>query len=94
VTAPTEQHEYLSRLVGELRRWQFTARFEGSGSDQYLLVENTDHRDLNERILCYPAADGAWCFWWPWYQPIGSVDDLEAVVGKIMAVLRTVEGGS
>ncbi len=58
------------------------------------MVENPDHRDLNERVFCRPADDGTWCFWWPWRQPIGSVDDLEVVAGKIMAVLRTVEGGA
>ena len=94
MTTPTEQHEYLNRLADELRRWQFSTRFGGSGSGQYLLVENPQHRDLNERVHCRPAADGTWCFWWPWRQPIGSVDDLETVAGKIMAVLRAVEGGS
>jgi hypothetical protein len=94
VTAPTEQYEYLSHLAGELRKWHFSVRFGGSGSRQYLLVESPDHRDLNERVFCRPADDGTWCFWWPWRQPIGSVDDLETVTGKIMAVLRTVEGGS
>lgn len=94
MTTPTEQYEYLSRLADELRKWQFSVRFGGSGSDQYLIVENPDHCDLNERVFCRPAADGTWCFWWPWRQPIGLVDDLETVTGKIMAVLRTVEGGS
>ena len=94
MTTPTEQHECLSRLADELRRWQYNARFGGSGSGQYLLVKNPHHRDLNERVHCRTAADGTWCFWWPWRQPIGSVDDLETVAGKIMAVLRTVEGGS
>jgi hypothetical protein len=28
----------------------------------------------------------------PWRQPIGSVDDLETVTGKITVVLRSVEG--
>jgi hypothetical protein len=94
VTATNEQREHLGRLAGELSKWQFTARLEGRGSDQYLIVENPDHRDLNERVHCYPAEDRTWCFWWPWRQPIGSVDDVETVVGKIMAVLRTVEGGA
>ncbi len=94
MTTPTEQYEYLSRLAGELRKWQFNARFGGSGSDRYLIVENPDHRGLNERVFCRPADGGTWCFWWPWRQPIGSVDDLETVTGKIMAVLRAVEGGS
>ncbi len=94
MTAANDQREYLGQLADELRKWQFSVRFGGSGSDQYLTVENPDHRNLNERVHCRPAADGTWCFWWPWRQPIGSVDDLETVIGKIMAVLRTVEGGS
>jgi excisionase family DNA binding protein len=48
-----------------------------------------DH--ANERVLCHPADDGRWCFWWPWRQPVGSVDDLDAVIRKIVTVLRTVE---
>lgn len=92
--ASNEQHAHLQRLADEFTNSQFTVRFAGSGSDQYLVVENSDHRDLNEQIHCRPAADGTWCFWWPWRQPIGSVDDLETVVGKISAVLRSVEGGS
>jgi hypothetical protein len=94
VTTANEQHAYLRRLADELSKWQFTVRLEDRGSSQQLAVENPDHRDLNERVLCRPAADGTWCFWWPWRQPIGSVDDLETVVGKIVAVLRTVEGSS
>jgi hypothetical protein len=31
-------------------------------------------------------------FLWPWKQPIGSVDDLETVAGKIAEVLRPVAG--
>jgi hypothetical protein len=94
VTTIDERQTHLGRLASELSKRQFTARLESRGSDQYLVVENPDHRDLNERVHCRPAADGTWCFWWPWRQPIGSVDDLEAVAGKIMAVLRSVEGGS
>ena len=94
MTATNDQHEYLGRLADELRKWHFSVRFGGSGSAHYLMVENPDYRDLNERVLCRPADDGTWCFWRPWRQPIGSVEDLETVTGKIMAVLRTVEGGS
>jgi len=93
VTFANKQQEHLERLADELSKWQFTARLAGRESDQYLVVENPDHRDLNERVHCYPAEDGTWCFWWPWRQPIGSVDDLGIVVGKVMAVLRTVERG-
>ena len=81
----------MERLADELRKRQFTACLEGHGSGLYLMVENTDHREMNERILCQPAEDRAWYFWWPWRQPIGSVDDLDNVTGKIAAVLRTLE---
>jgi hypothetical protein len=91
VTTTDEQHKHLERLADELSKRQFTARLVGRGTTHYLLVANPDHPDLNERIQCQQAADDSWCFWWPWRQPIGSVDDLDSVVGKIMAVLRTVE---
>jgi hypothetical protein len=42
-------------------------------------------------VLCQPADDGSWSFWWPWNQPIGSVDDLELVVNRIALVLRSLE---
>jgi len=86
-----EQHEHLERLAGELSRRQFTARLVRRGDTHHLLVANPDYPDLNERIHCQRAADDSWSFWWPWRQPIGSVDDLQSVVGKITAVLRTAE---
>jgi len=93
VTTTDEQHAHLERLADELSTRQFTARLVSRGSTKFLVVANPDYPDLNERIQCQRAADDSWCFWWPWRQPIGSVDDLESVVGKITAVLRTVEGG-
>lgn len=90
-----EQHEqiqeYLRRLAAELTKREFTAELVGS-KRIHLKVANPDTPQLNERVLCDQAGDGSWCYWWPWRQPIGSVDDLEAVVGKITAVLRSVEG--
>jgi hypothetical protein len=47
---------------------------------------------LNERVFCRPAMDETLRFWWPWRQAIGGVDELDAVVEKITAVLRSVEG--
>ena len=90
-----EQHEqtreHLRRLAEALATHEFVA--EAVGSDPpYLKVVNPDTPQLNEQVLCRQADDGSWCYWWPWRQPIGSVDDLEAVVGKITAVLRSVEG--
>lgn len=92
MTTTDEQHKHLERLADELRKRQFTARLVSRGNTHYLLVANPDYPDLNERIQCQQAEDESWCFWWPWRQPIGSVDDLNSVVGKIAAVLRTVEG--
>lgn len=91
MTTTDEQHEHLERLAGELRKRQFTARLARRGNMYHLVVANPDYPDLNERIHCQQAADQSWCFRWPWGQPIGSVDDLDSVVGKITAVLRTVD---
>ena len=91
MTTTDEQHEHLARLADELSKRQFTARLVRRGNTHHLVVANPDSPDLNERIHCQQAADESWCFWWPWHQPIGSVDDLDSVAGKITAVLRTVE---
>ena len=92
MTTTDEQDEHLERLADELGKRQFSARLVSRRSAHYLVVANPDYPDLNERIQCQQAADDSWCFWWPWRQPIGSVDDLDSVAGKITAVLRTVEG--
>ena len=92
MTTTDEQHEHLERLAGELSKRQFSARIGRRGNTYHLVVANPDYPDLNERIDCQQATDKSWCFWWPWGQPIGSVDDLDSVVGKITAVLRTVDG--
>lgn len=90
-----EQHEqiqtHLKRLAEALARREFAAELAGAGRP-CLKVANPDSPRLSERVLCHQAADGSWCYWWPWQQPIGAVDDLETVVGKITAVLRSVEG--
>lgn len=82
--------DIFERLADELTKRQFKAHLEGSES-LYLAVENPDQPELNEHVRCRTAPDGNWCFWWPWCQPIGSVDDLEIVTDKIVAVLRSVE---
>jgi hypothetical protein len=92
MTTSDEQDEHLERLAGELGKRQFSARLVSRRGAHYLVVANPESPDLNERIHCQQAADDSWCFWWPWHQPIGSVDDLDSVAGKITAVLRTVEG--
>jgi hypothetical protein len=87
-----EQISHLNRLADELTRSEFVAHLVGTGSRPYLRVASQEVAQLSERIFCGRAADGSWCFWWPWRQPIGSVDDLRIVARKIMTVLRPVEG--
>ena len=87
-----EKLVHLERLAGELKHREFTAEVVAVAKP-YLKVANASTPTLNERVRCEQAEDGTWVFWWPWHQPIGSVDDVEAVVGKITAVLRSVEGG-
>jgi hypothetical protein len=92
VTDHAEQLAHLERLADELKRQGFRTELASTVSKPFLRVANADTPSLNERVLRQRADDGSWVFWWPWKQPIGSVDDLETVVGKIMAVLRSVDG--
>lgn len=89
-----EQLAHLERLATELRRRGFASRLLDAVRPPCIKVANPDSPELSERILCAPAEDGSWCFWWPWRQPIGSADDLTDVSRKIMTVLRSVEGAS
>lgn len=89
---PREQQlAHLGKLADELRSRRIRAELIARVSKSHLKVSNGDTPSLNERVLCQQANDGSWSFWWPWQQPIGSVDDLETVAEKIMAVLRSVE---
>jgi hypothetical protein len=87
-----EQLAHLERLAGELSKRGLTAELGGGIRHPSLRAANPDIPRLSERVLCDRAEDGSWCYWWPWRQPIGSVDDLELAVTKIAAVLRSVEG--
>lgn len=91
---PIEEVSHLGSLASALRGRGLDARVVARGARPYVRVANPDTPELNERVLCYPADDQNLYFWWPWRQPIGSVDDLETVVGKITAVLRSVESHS
>ena len=90
-----EQLTHLQRLADELTSRGFAARLVDA-SQPCVKVANADNGDLSERVLCRPAGDGSWCFWWPWQQqqPIGLAEDVAAVSGKIVTVLRSVEGAS
>lgn len=89
-----EQVAHLAHLADALSRRSFAVRVVTTKRAPYLKVANGDTPTLNERVHCRRAGDGSWSFWWPWQQPIGSVDDLETVVNKITTVLRSVEGDS
>jgi hypothetical protein len=90
----SEQLTHLRRLAGELSRRRFASRHDNAAGEPSLKIANPDSPELTERVLCRPAEDGSWCFWWSWQQPIGSADDLAVVASKIMTVLRSVEGTS
>jgi hypothetical protein len=85
---------YLEQLREALTAKGFSVQVVSINTKPYLKVANAETPKLNERVICEQAEDGSWCFWWPWRQPIGSVDDLERVTGKVAAVLRSVEGES
>jgi hypothetical protein len=87
----TQRLAHLERLSDELVDRGFHTELIGAISKPYLNVANADTPSLNERVQCQQADDGSWSFWWPWKQPIGSVDDLDTVVKKIATVLRSVE---
>jgi hypothetical protein len=84
----------LERLASELTKRGFSANVTVTGNRPHLQVINPDSPTLSERVYCQTAADDSWCLWWPWRQPIGCIDDLELVAGKIMTVLRSVQGTS
>jgi hypothetical protein len=87
-----EQLAHLQRLAAELSSRGFTTQLLSAGRQPSVQVTNPDNGELTERVLCRPAGNGSWCFWWPWRQPIGSVEDVAAASGKIATVLRSVEG--
>jgi hypothetical protein len=89
-----QQLAHLRSLAEELRTRGFATRLLDNARQPSVRVANPDSPELTERVLCRPAADGSWCFWWPWRQPIGSADELAAVSVKITTVLRSVEGAS
>jgi hypothetical protein len=89
-----KQLVHLRLLAQELRTRGLLTELLDNISQASVKVANPDSPELTQRILCKPAGDGSWCFWWPWQQPIGSADDLADVALKITTVLRPVEGTS
>jgi hypothetical protein len=93
VQRSSEEITHLVRLAAELTRLGLDAQAVTRGIRPHVKAANPDTPELNERVFCRPAEDHSLCFWWPWQQPIGPVDDLHTVASKIAAVLRSVEGG-
>lgn len=89
--AREEQLAHLERLATALDRDAFTAEVVRT-SRPCLKVANANTPALEERVCCGQAEDGSWVFEWPWNKPIGPVDDLETVTGKLAEVLRPVAG--
>ena len=87
-----QQLAHLEDLARALDSDVVTAEVVRRASRSYLMVANALMPTLNERVYCGQADDGSWVFQWPWWQPIGPVDDLETVAGKITEVLRPVVG--
>jgi len=90
--ARDEQLTHLERLTKALDPRALTAELVRAHSRPYVLVANAGTPTLNERVYCGQAADRSWEFQWPGHQPIGHVDDLQTVAGKITEVLRPVAG--
>lgn len=91
MTAREQQLVYLERLAEALKRQGFATELASAISKPHLKVANAEQPSLNERVICQQDTEGSWSFWWPWSQPIGSVDELGLVVDKIGLVLRSVQ---
>jgi hypothetical protein len=92
--ARDKQLAHLQCLADDLTSRNFTAWVHDAATRPYLRAASPGTPELTERVFCRPAADGSWCFWWPWKQPIGSAEDVASVSGKIMTVLSSIEEAS
>jgi hypothetical protein len=89
------------RLAAELRAYYIGVEICGDRCPRYIATARrpgthphimvTPDPDELRAELCRPAADGSWCFWRPWQQLIGSVDDLTFVSDRNATFLRSVE---
>jgi hypothetical protein len=93
VTEISEEVKHLEQLAAELTKRRLTAQVV-TGRRPYLKVASVESPQLNERVFCEQGGDETWRYSWPWRQAIGPVDDLNAVILKITAVLRPIEGSS
>jgi hypothetical protein len=94
VTQPNTEVSHLENLAAKLAQRNLTTQVIATGRRPYLRVASRDIPQLNERVFCDLGDDSTWRYLWPWRQPIGPVADIDAVIAKITAVLRPVEGQS
>jgi hypothetical protein len=82
---------YLARLAENLTSNGVSVELADDVAKPYPKVATARAPSQDERVLCQQDSDGLWSFWWPWQQLIGSVDDLDLVMSRIVMVLRSVE---
>ncbi len=79
-SAPREtMRQHLGKLAEELTSNGVSAELVGDIAKPYLMVALAE----TEAAL--------WWYWWPWNQPIGSVDDIDLVMSRIVLKLRSLE---
>jgi hypothetical protein len=82
---------HLARLAEKLTASGVPAELVGDIAKPYLNVAVAEAPNQTERVLCQPTEADLWWYWWPWNQPIGSVDDIDLVMSRIVLVLRSLE---
>src|SRR5713101_2341053 len=91
-TTPREtMRHHLARLAEKLTTNGVLAELVGDIAKPYLSVALADTPVQTERVLCQPTEADLWWYWWPWNQPIGSVDDIDLVMSRIVLKLRSLE---
>ncbi len=92
---PDEQQMLLERLAGALQRGlvmvELVNRLPGQ-PEQRVAKEGPAAPAITARVRDYHANDGLWLCWWFWWQPIGSIRDLERVVNSFCGVVLAVAG--
>ena len=82
---------HLARLAEKLTRSGLLAELVDDSAQPYLNVSLSSAPGHAERVLCQPTEADSWWYWWPWNQPIGSVDDIDLVMSRIALKLRSLE---
>jgi hypothetical protein len=90
--ASDECVNHLARLARALKERGLLAELADKAGVPLLAVANAEVPGLNQEVLCQESA-GTWWYWWTWKQPIGPVEDLDAVVERVASVLRPAGDG-